>query len=193
MVMHRMWTQCIELLWPEHTIPQKSIPTVSVTRIEGITYLHPYHTVSHLIRANKYQSSKVAAQLLAQSVDQYLNTIKSPFIIVPVPVSYKRWRTRGRNHITEILKYSSFYAQCNSTILTKIIDTPQQTQVSRAVRLQQQASTFAVKQPIRTPFPPLVLLLDDVMTTGATLRAARSELIQSLPSESQIICVAIAH
>jgi ComF family protein len=92
--------------------------------------------------------------------------------LIPVPISKKRFHTRGYNQ-------SEFIAQgireldkdifcIESHLLTKIKETPHQARLSRKERVRNLNDCFEIT---KEPFPKntLFVLVDDVITTGTTM------------------------
>lgn len=94
--------------------------------------------------------------------------------VVPVPMHWKRWVERGFNQ-SEIL--ADWIAQKNrwefSDGLKKVAKTPAQSSLSRRQRQKNLNRVFSWKG---TLVPKQVLLVDDVLTTGATLRSCSAAL-----------------
>jgi ComF family protein len=91
--------------------------------------------------------------------------------IIPAPLGRKRFKKRGYNQ-AELLAHEmekQLGILCRTDVLHKKRDTPQQSKLSKYQRQKNLDGTFFVKKPSairgRT-----VLLVDDVSTTGATLR-----------------------
>jgi len=193
--MVRTWNILVELLWPSTHVPNINQNPVTVSVYKNILYLFPYQEpdIKALIKQTKYQADRQTAKQLAGYLDSYLNTLETDFQIIPIPVSYKRWRTRGYNHIELICKYSQHAQQVRSDILKKSRHTTQQTQVTRIKRTQQQLGTYSCNRQACHTLPECVILLDDVTTTGATMAAAKAALLPHLPPQTKLRCVAIAH
>lgn len=91
------------------------------------------------------------------------------FVIVPVPLSSKRWRWRGFNQAEEIAKaVASKWHLAYGEWLIKVKDTGQQVGKTRQERLQAVKGSFGLK--IKDQLPRAILLVDDVWTSGATMR-----------------------
>jgi predicted amidophosphoribosyltransferase len=193
-VMRINWEQLINLLWPNN-IKTTDVLKMSIRHFKGTLYLLPYHQpeTKAIIKANKYQASKQAAEKLALMLDDYLTTCQPEFTIIPMPISKKRWRERGYNHITLITTHSLYSKSVQENILLKTTHTTQQTQASRTQRTQQQIGTFVCNADKCHTLPKLVILLDDVVTTGGTMDAARAALIPHLPADTKLLCLALAH
>jgi ComF family protein len=193
--MVRTWQTLLQLLWPHDGASPAKAVTNSMSIYKSTHYLFSYKEphVQTLIKRTKYQADQIAAKRLAAHLDTYFTNLKNEYAIIPMPVSYKRWRARGYNHIELICKHSSYASQVRTDILKKSQHTKQQTQVSKTERIAQQQGTFTCSVTNSQTLPNTVILLDDVVTTGATMAAARATLQANLQPDTKLICVAIAH
>ena len=112
--------------------------------------------------------------------------------IVPIPLHRRRKSTRGYNQseciargISEIL-----HIPVLSNLLVRNTHTITQTNLSRMERLENVGGIFSCK-----PLPDAVgkhfLVLDDVLTTGATICAAAEKILESFPA-AKVSIAAIA-
>ena len=193
--MVRTWQAFLELLWPHEVAPKAKTTHLTVGYFSGIQYLSAYQdpAMQTLIKQTKYQADQTAAVQLAAYLDWYIGTVQTDYVIIPMPISYQRWRSRGYNHIELICKQSQYASKTRTDILTKIRHTTQQTQVTRGERIQQQRGTFGCNPAACRTLPRTVILLDDVVTTGATMTAARAMIQPHLPPHTKLICLALAH
>lgn len=193
--MVRTWNALLQLLWPLESASTITCATPLVASHNNTRYLFSYKEpgIQALVKRTKYQADEQAARQLAKHVDTFLDTLNEDYEIIPMPVSYKRWRERGYNHIELICKHSVHKARVRSDILKKSRHTTQQTQVPKIERTQQQRGTFSCNPNTCHTLPKYAILLDDVTTTGATINAAREALLPHLPSHTKLISVAIAH
>jgi competence protein ComFC len=118
-------------------------------------------------------------------------------ILIPIPLSKKRYQERGYNQ-TELIceklieldgKNNNFKLEKN--ILIKIKETEHQANIKeRNIRLKNLSNSFFVKntKPIKNRN---LILIDDVTTTGATLNEAKKILKQF--GAKKIIAFTIAH
>lgn len=97
-------------------------------------------------------------------------------LIIPMPLSRRRYRERGYNQAEAITKpLSEFTNRIHSPhALEKIRDTETQVHLSVAERLENLNGAF--KADPQQVIGKRVVLLDDVMTTGATMRQAAKAL-----------------
>ena len=103
-------------------------------------------------------------------------------LLIPIPISKKRRNERGYNQceliIDEILKLDSrniFKADYDFLIRTKHIE--KQTFKNRNERIQNTEHIFAITK--RYPFDTKIIIIDDVTTTGSTLREAYELLLKA--------------
>ena len=114
----------------------------------------------------------------------------APIWIVPVPLHRKRLRQRGFNVATllgrEVARVTAARLVTNALIRTR--NTPSQTGLTRRARKQNVQGAFAA--PLRSPYPSSVWLVDDVVTTTATLQAAAGALAERGVKNIVAICAA---
>jgi ComF family protein len=99
--------------------------------------------------------------------------------IVPMPLSVQRLRTRGFNQALELARRLA-PDKTDPTLLLRIRDTAPQSALNRRQRLRNVRHAFAV-EPLRAGALAArhVVLVDDVMTSGASLHAAAMTLRQA--------------
>ena len=100
-------------------------------------------------------------------------------LVLPIPLSRARLRQRGFNQAWELARRLA-PRRADAALLLRTRDTPLQHALDRATRLSNLADAF-VPDPLRNRrlHGARVLLIDDVMTTGATLYAAALSLRQA--------------
>lgn len=114
-------------------------------------------------------------------------------LVVPVPLHPRRLRRRGFNQAALLLGRAprSLRAKVSTSSLRRIADTPHQAGLGRRERLEALAGAFGA-----APSPGLagarVLLVDDVATTTATLRAASAALLAGGARSVEALCLARA-
>lgn len=144
-------------------------------------------------RKNKHCFELAGEFLYDNLLDFLINDATEQAIIVPVPLSPKRKRERGYNQTEllaeEIQKYDKegrFEIVLNAV---KRKDTPSQTSLSRKERLANLKGVFIVdSEKIKGKN---VIILDDVITTGATTAELKTALQNAGAKNVEI--VALAH
>jgi ComF family protein len=110
-------------------------------------------------------------------------------LVVPVPLHPRRFRGRGFNQAAELVRGAG--ARPILGVLIRTRDTPPQTERPRSLRLRNVARAFAVPAP-EMVHGKRVLLVDDVMTTGATADACAQALLAAGAASVCVLCLARA-
>ncbi|MFI3138007.1 MAG: ComF family protein [Methylococcaceae bacterium] len=125
------------------------------------------YLIAHLKFNAQYKHARLLGLLLAEALQ--FSTAPRPEAIIPMPLHPNRYQERGFNQSVEIARTVAQQLQIplllNHCIRNR--DTGHQTQLSRAERLKNVRQCFTFTQPIHAKH---IALVDDVMTTGATLQ-----------------------
>lgn len=142
-----------------------------------VCYLTRYTPeVSSQIHRAKYQTDWTTALGLARllrRLDRPTEWLQSDLLLVPMAPDPKRLAMRGF-HLPALLAKAlgrHWRIPVRRGGLTKTRSTPEQARRRRAERQQTEPGLIVWSPPRHSPRTP-VILVDDVMTTGATLRAA---------------------
>ncbi len=149
-----------------------------------------------LMHQFKYKGKKDIGIQLGRYFGQQLAeadwTIDIDFL-VPVPLHWKKQKTRGFNQ-SEIIARGMEKATgipVNTNLVKRMIENPSQTTKSRLERWENVEHIFEVKANLSMKGKHVVLV-DDVITTGATLEACANKLIQSQGAKISFATLAIA-
>ena len=117
--------------------------------------------------------------LLMRSAPGIEDAIDAADVLLPMPLSAQRLAERGFNQALQLAKALNA-AKTQANTLLKLIHTAPQSSLKRSERLQNLAGALAVA-PLQaaTLRGQNVLLIDDVMTSGATLNTAALVLKQA--------------
>lgn len=113
---------------------------------------------------------RVLARCALEPLERPLQELARGALLVPVPLHTTRLAERGYNQSARIAATlaRSVGARHAPRALERRLDTRSQAQLPRRERLRNVAGAFVARVPLRGA---RVVLVDDVMTTGATLRA----------------------
>lgn len=114
-------------------------------------------------------------------------------LVVPVPLHRSRKRSRGYNQSEEFAKGISdgLNIPYADSFVKRTIKTQTQTKKSKLNRWRNVSEVFEMKDS-STIKGKHILLVDDVVTTGATIEACADALLQSGCAEVSIACIAMA-
>jgi ComF family protein len=112
--------------------------------------------------------------------------------IVPVPLHRKKLKKRGYNQLTKFGKRLGeiLGIEYREDILQRVSFTQTQTKKKRLDRFQNTSSRFVLNEP-ELIAQKHVLLIDDVITTGATLEACCKELLKAKGVKISIVTMAV--
>jgi ComF family protein len=151
-----------------------------------------------LIHIFKYQGVRSAAPLLGRLLKHAVARIEieEPLLVVPVPLWPGKRRDRGFNQAEEIARAFLHSApgsgiQLSATLLIRSRETAAQTGLTRRQRQANLRGAFAVTNPERIQGQS-VLLVDDVMTTGATAGECARVLLRAGAKQVYVATVARA-
>lgn len=177
-------------------------------RVPETDALAPFSYRTPLIRsaihAVKFYRHERAAQLLGEAMAGFIaeelaeHRIYGAFVdplVIPIPLHSSRLKDRGFNQAERIAEVLAEYVADAPLLverhtLVRIRKTPSQTKLSRGERLQNMGGAFAVTDTSRVVRRDIILV-DDVVTTGATLQAASNALIEA--GANDVLCIAVAH
>ncbi len=138
--------------------------------------------VQHLLHLLKYKGRKDIGYKLGQMFGNDLNQnlqFSEIDIIMPVPLHPKKQRSRGYNQSIEIcrgISESMKKPMISGNIIRKV-HTPSQTMKGRYERWENVSGIFSVKNSSALIGKHL-LIVDDVVTTGATMEACCQPLLE---------------
>lgn len=150
----------------------------------AMPYAYPW---SELVARYKFGddpawADNFAALLLeVPGVRNTLHSLHPEDLLIPLPLAAQRLQSRGFNQAwelaTSLARQSGTLAQPDARVLLRIRDTAPQARLGREARLRNLKGAFAV-DPLRAGIlrGRRVLLVDDVMTSGASLFAAAQAL-----------------
>src|SRR5690606_35139969 len=132
--------------------------------------------VDRLLPRLKFHRDLAAGRLLAQAMAAALPAGPRPDALVPVPLHPARLRQRGYNQALELARPlgRALALPLRRNLLRRVRDTAAQSRLDAGARAANLRDAFEV--PGGEAVPAHVVLVDDVMTTGATLHAAAEAL-----------------
>ncbi len=161
--------------------------------------------IKNAIHTTKYHANKHTAKILAKALVPYISeelaelrmfeNFHNP-LLIPIPLHKIRINKRGFNQSERIADAIIEYMEDkNITLCTNALTRHKNTAIqtkskNKKERYENMKNAFSI------PYSDLILekdilLLDDVITTGATLSSARNMLINN--GARSVLCIAVAH
>lgn len=153
-------------------------------------YLFP---IDKLITRLKFQHHLINAslfgQLLCNKINQSYHNQDLPSLLIPVPLHKKRLQERGFNQALEIAKPISkkLKISIDKKSCYRIRHTTAQSGLSQSDRLKNLTNAFEIKKNITANH---VALIDDVITTGQTLKELAKQLRKNGVDKIDVWCCA---
>jgi len=143
--------------------------------------------LQRIIGAYKFQNNYAAHQLLADILVERIGRLPTDTIIVPVPTVVSHIRERGYDHTLLLAKRMAHQLGVTYRTSLQRNGNAKQREASRAVRKQQAKQAFYVDGSV----PPVPhLLIDDIVTTGATVHYGALALKNAGASEVWVATIA---
>lgn len=127
-------------------------------------------TLQRLVGLYKFERLRSAYKQLGDLLLETIPALPSDVIVVPIPTASSHIRERGYDHMLLIAKY---FAKKRGLTLSRVLNRSTQTkqrQASAMQRVRQAKQAFTVSGELSNDVT--YLLIDDVMTTGATAKYA---------------------
>jgi competence protein ComFC len=174
---------------------------------KATTYLFNYKNaiIKKALWSLKYKNNKEVGKIFARilydkileelSDEKLFSNFQNP-LLIPIPLSKKRLKTRGFNQSEIIAQEMSVLDNSNSftftkDVLYKIKDTPSQVSIKdKEKRLRNLHGCFSVNSD-KNIKDKNIILIDDITTTGATIAEAKKILLSA--GAKKVIAFTIAH
>lgn len=127
-------------------------------------------TAKELVRLYKFQRAQAAGKLLAHALHQTIPYLPGS-VIVPVPTASSRRRQRGYDHTKIVATQLSSLAKLETANVLVRLGQSRQVGSKRSSRIMQMKNAFRVVNEHQLTSKH-VILVDDIVTTGATLEEA---------------------
>lgn len=185
---HHLCLQCIAslpttnfFLQPGNPVESKFYGRLMVLNAASGYFFTKNSLIESLIYELKYKGNKALGIYMGELLGYLL--IESRFIdidlIIPLPLNARRFKKRGYNQ-AEILCHgitSVFNKPIVNTAVIRKVNTETQTHRGRITRWENMEGVFAVAEPLLIQ-DKHILLIDDVVTTGASLEACGEEILK---------------
>lgn len=144
--------------------------------LAAVSYAYPWSGCIAQFKFNQQPGWAATLATLLRSAPWVEPALDTCDLLVPMPLSRERLRERGFNQAL-VLARQLDATKTDATLLLRVRDTPAQSALDRAARLRNVQGAFLV-DPLRAAAARgrRLVLVDDVMTSGASLHAAAQAL-----------------
>lgn len=135
--------------------------------------------LDRLLPRLKFHDDLAAGRLCADLMADALAGAARPEAVIPLPLHRRRLRARGFDQTLELARplARALALPLRDDLLARVRETAPQSRLDAVARRRNLKGAFAVRPGIA--LPAHVALIDDVMTTGATLHAAADALLRA--------------
>ncbi|MBV1777052.1 ComF family protein [Burkholderiaceae bacterium DAT-1] len=145
--------------------------------------------LDNLIQHWKYGPDIRLSRSLGYLLHNSARRLPLPDIVVPMPIHSSRERERGFNQSWELIRYlpAPWKKHAQSQLLTRTRQTGMQSHRSADARIRALAGAFSVSRPLQGES---VVIVDDVLTTGSSMRHVSAALRRA--GAGEIRCLVLA-
>jgi ComF family protein len=181
---------------PENEAFKKFYGRIPLEYASAFLYFHKKGIVQEIIHKLKYKGHQEIGSVLGNWYAEDLKektTVKTADIIIPVPLHKKKLRERGYNQVTTfgLALSKGLDIPYNDSLLFRTTYSKTQSKKNRLDRSEGIDAVFDVYFNDRD-HDKHYLLVDDVITTGATLEACSRALLKIPGARVSIVCMAMA-
>ena len=131
----------------------------------------------------KFHGVRFPGRFIAQHVaDTYRDKLEAlkPFVLVPIPLHPSRQYVRGYNQAQVFAEMLAGHLdlKVDSGLLIRSVKRTPQARLKQAERARNIRGVFQVAEPPDPDDSPRIMLVDDVVTSGSTVREARRVLVE---------------
>jgi ComF family protein len=181
---------------PENDAFKKFYGRIPVIHTSALFYFHKKGIVQELIHNLKYKGHEEIGTILGEWYAEDLKTIEllqSVDEIIPVPLHRRKLKERGYNQVTAFGKAlsSGLNLIYNDSLLIRNVYSKTQSKKNLLGRTEGIETIFDVSFTEKDHHKHF-LIIDDVITTGATLEACSHALLKIPGAKISVICMAMA-
>jgi ComF family protein len=166
---------------PRNPVEKKFYGRMDVAAAAAAYFFTKNSLVETLVYELKYKGNKAVGFYLGALLGNLISQsrFESIDVVIPLPLNERRFKKRGYNQASLLCDgiVSVWHKSIDTTAVIRKINTETQTHRGRINRWENMDGVFAVVNPLAL-INKHVLLVDDVVTTGASLEACGAEILK---------------
>ncbi len=179
-------------LFHGNPLEQKMWGRIKIEHATAMYYFKKDSKIQEALHALKYRNQQEIGIEMGKRIAFEIEKcawIKDIDILMPVPLTKMKFKKRGYNQSELIARglHQVIPIPLDTTSLTRVKNSDTQTRKSREQRLENVEDAFIVQQHATHLEGKHILLMDDVVTSGSTLEACATSLLQ-IPNTKVSIC-----
>jgi len=169
---------------------------INIKKASSFLFFTENGNVQRLIHHLKYKNQESVSEFLGDWYGQLLKgngeLIKTIDIVVPVPLHFRKLRRRGYNQVAGFAQKLAYHLEAEYVdhILLKTANTKTQTKKGRIGRWQDDKALYTLSNADYLKNKN-ILLVDDVITTGATMETCAQTLQQATGTTIYLASMAV--
>lgn len=183
---------------PDNPLEQHFLGFIKIEKATGYFFYNKESHIHNILYQLKYHNHRqmgiFMGECMATHIQQNSDFFRTIDLIVPVPLAKSRLRARGYNQCDLIAQgiSSITHLPIAANTLKRNVDNPTQTHKNRNERWKNVQGIFSVENPELLENKH-ILIIDDVITTGATLNSCATAIASIPGTKISIATLAVAN
>lgn len=179
----------------ENTVDRIFYGRIAIKKAASFVFFTKNGIVKNLLHSLKYKNQEQIGGFFGDWYGAHLKKemgLGKIDVVIPVPLHPKKLKKRGYNQVALFAQKiaEAIGAEYRDDLLLKTLNTKTQTKKDRLLRWENSKEAFVVNPMAKVHFGH-VLLVDDVITTGATIESCAKALLLLKPKHISVLSMAV--